>query len=63
MAGGDEPPPGIELKGLGKKFNSYTTTGRANVAMATYGVIFGMIAIKWAWNKAQKNLNEAKCDD
>jgi len=63
MAGGEEPPPGIELKGWGKKFNSYTKTGRANVAMATFGVIFGVIILKKAWNYSKRKLDEAKCEE
>lgn len=38
--GSDEPPPGIELKGLSKYFNSWTNSGRANVAKATYAGFF-----------------------
>ncbi len=46
MAGGDVAPPGVELKGWAIKFNSYTKTGRANVAMATYGVIGAIVLFK-----------------
>ena len=63
MAGGEEPPPGIELKGWGKTFNSYTKTGRANVAMATYGAIFAFIAVKKLYNYTKVKVEEAKCDD
>jgi len=63
MAGGEEPPPGIELKGWEKTFNSYTKTGRANVAMATYGAIFSFIIIKKLYNYTKVKVEEAKCDD
>ena len=46
MSGGDVAPPGVELKGWAVKFNSYTKTGRANVAMATYGVIGAIVLFK-----------------
>ena len=46
MAGGDVAPAGVELKGWAIKFNSYTKTGRANVAMATYGVIGAIVLLK-----------------
>ncbi|XP_076269743.1 ATP synthase F(0) complex subunit k, mitochondrial-like [Rhynchophorus ferrugineus] len=37
MAGGEEnSAEAAKLTGLGKYFNSITTKGRANVAMATY---------------------------
>ena len=63
MAGGEEPPPGIELKGWGKTFNSYTKTGRANVAKATYGAIFGFIIVRkiWSWSKPAIQ-DAAKCE-
>jgi len=34
-----------ELKGLSKYFNGVTKQGRANVAFATYGALFGIIGI------------------
>lgn len=43
MAGAD-PPEAANLKGLGKIFNSVTTSGRANVAKATYGALGLLIA-------------------
>ena len=46
MSGGDVAPAGVELKGWAIKFNSYTKTGRANVAMATYGVIGAIVLYK-----------------
>jgi len=42
MAGGDEA---AQLKGMGKIFNSVTTTGRANVAKATYAVVGTIILL------------------
>lgn len=52
MAGhGNEPPPGIELKGLQKYFNSYTDFGRANTAKATYAVMGLGFLYWWATKK------------
>ena len=62
MAGGEAAPPGIELKGMAKTFNSYTKTGRANVAMATYGAIFGVIVLRKLWKMGREKVEEAKCD-
>jgi hypothetical protein len=52
MAGAEEAPAGVELKGWQLKFNSYTKTGRANVAMATFGGIFAC----WLLHKGYKHL-------
>ncbi|XP_055695831.1 ATP synthase membrane subunit K, mitochondrial [Lutzomyia longipalpis] len=39
MAGGGDSAEAAKLSGLSKIFNSTTTTGRANVAKATYASI------------------------
>jgi len=36
--GGDAPPP-FELKGMSKYFNSYTTKGRYNTVVCTFGAL------------------------
>jgi len=53
MSGGDVAPAGVELKGWAIKFNSYTKTGRANVAMATYGVIGAIVLFKKMTKKSE----------
>ncbi|XP_045505027.1 ATP synthase membrane subunit K, mitochondrial [Colias croceus] len=45
MAG--EPVDESQFKGLSKYFNSYTNTGRANTAKATYA-FFGVVILYFA---------------